>query len=105
MSRAAEPPRVEDLILADFAPDGPQQFIGGSDSMDISDIDPGEHVYVVSLARRPSKRMHVLQELRKARLRAYIMDAVDGDAVESQADVTRCGCRVMPGYVGHTHHN
>merc|ERR1712146_231873 len=67
-------------------------------------MDPGEHIYVVSLARRPSKRLRALQELKAAGLRAYILDAVDGDAVETQADVSCCGARVMPGYIGNSIH-
>merc|ERR1712107_147786 len=63
-------------------------------------MDPGDHVYVISLARRPSKTLRAMRELAAAKLRAYIVDAVDGDAIQSQADITKCGARVMPGFRG-----
>ena len=40
-------------VIADFAQAGTQRFFG------VKDMDPSDHVYVVSLARRPSKRLKV----------------------------------------------
>ena len=84
LARAHEPPHAEDLFHVDFAPNQlrgqPQSFI------DDPDIDPGEHVYLISLDRRPTKRLRGLQELQKAQLRAFIFEAIDGDAIRSQKD-------------------
>lgn len=67
--------------------------------------DPLENVFVVSLARRPTRLKHALGQLQRAGVTATIVDAVDGDAVLYQEDIEIVGVRPIPGYSGHKNHN
>lgn len=63
LKNAAQPPSSEDLFQVDFSStQEPQRFC------DMEGLDPGEHVYVVSLARRPTKRLRAMQQLQAAAL-------------------------------------
>lgn len=68
--------------------------------------DPGENVFVISLARRPEKRQRVLQQLEENQLNATLVNAIDGDGILYQQDVEALGARILPGYdAGFSNHN
>lgn len=58
-----------------------------------------------SALKGPSKRLRALQQLQAAQLRAYIFNAIDGDMIQTQSDLSDIGARVMPGYVGSCMHH
>mmetsp|Transcript_25593 Transcript_25593/g.60440 ORF Transcript_25593/g.60440 Transcript_25593/m.60440 type:complete len:408 (+) Transcript_25593:1-1224(+) len=84
----------------------PQRFCpdeaGGSTAATLG--DPEEHVFVISLPRRPSKLQHVLLQLQEAGVSATVVDAIDGDAVLAGQDLEELGVSAIPGYSGHTNH-
>eukprot|EP00434_Breviolum_minutum_P021645 symbB.v1.2.019103.t3/scaffold1548.1/size117880/8 len=68
--------------------------------------DPEEHVFIVSLARRPEKRSRVLRQLEEHQLNATVVNAMDGDGVLYQDDLAALGVRILPGYnSGFSNHN
>lgn len=82
-----------------FGPSGGQRFSSAPDASALG--DPGDNVFIINLPRRPAKLRHVLAQLHNAGLTATIVDAIDGDAFTSQAEVAGLGARTLPGYVGH----
>lgn len=81
----------------------PQRFCSAADGPEALG-DPGDNVFVVSLARRPSRLKHALHQLWEAGVSATIVDAVDGDAIELQSEIKKLGVEPMPGYDGHKSH-
>jgi len=82
---------------------GSQKFCSCSPGVDTG--DPEDHVFVVSLSRRPTRLRHALGQLHSAQISATIIAAADGDALESQQDLKDLGVHIMPEYEGHKNHN
>lgn len=80
----------------------PQRFVKSTDAISLG--DPADNVFVISLPRRPSRLKHALFELWGAGVSATIVDAVDGDAILCQEDVSGHGVHALPGYDGHKNH-
>lgn len=97
---------AEDLSLVRFGGPGPQRFCPEADE-DAAQVlgDPGEDVFVVSLARRPEKRERVLAQLEAHGLNAGIVNACDGDGLLCQGDLPSLGLRIFPGYTGYSNHD
>ncbi|CAK9048212.1 unnamed protein product [Durusdinium trenchii] len=90
----------EDLQRVEHAK-GPQRFGPGA-----AWGDPEEHVFVVSLARRPEKRRRVWRQLEEHQMNATVVNAMDGDGVLYQDDLDAMGVRILPGYnSGFSNHN
>mmetsp|Transcript_105125 Transcript_105125/g.201792 ORF Transcript_105125/g.201792 Transcript_105125/m.201792 type:complete len:451 (-) Transcript_105125:459-1811(-) len=67
--------------------------------------DPGEHVYIINLARRPTKLQNVVRQLKNDGVSAKIVDAIDGDSIMCKDDIAKHGVKTIPGYRGHSNHH
>jgi len=98
----------QDVHVVALGGPGPQRFCrGGASPEDDARAcgDPGDHVFVISLARRPTRLKHALHQLHAQGVSATIVDAVDGDTVLYQEDLERVGVAPLPGYMGHKNHD
>lgn len=91
---------ARDMHDIKFAKESPQRFVReGVDPETMG--DPGDHVYAINLARRPTKLRHALEQLHEAGVSATVVDAIDGDSFVCQNDMDRLGVSTLPNYCGH----
>lgn len=91
---------ARDMHEVRFGSGSPQRFVSAEADAEAMG-DPGDHIYVINLPRRPSKLRHALQQFHEAGLDATVVDGIDGDSFVCQDDMKRVGVSTLPNYVGH----